>query len=189
MLTAILLLLAASGTIALRFAWDALEPARVRLTLAGWAAIGAALSVLAARDGAWGLAIGALPVMLVAFGFLLREAIASTAPNRAARITESEPTVRLHAADWRDVGRRVAIFVITVPIAGAVSLLVGLALAAAARASGAVEADTITTALLVTPLVWSVFGVVLLLQSRAASMLRPLAAIGAVSGATFWLLG
>ena len=89
--------------------------------------------MLAARDGAWGLAMGTLPVMLVAFGFLAREAIASTAPARAARIAESEPTVHLHAADWRDVGRRIAIFVIAVPIAGAVSLLVGLALAAAVR--------------------------------------------------------
>ncbi len=189
MLTTALLLLAAAGTIALRFAWDAREPTQIRLTLAGWAAIGAALAVLAARDGAWGIAMGALPVMLVAFGFLAREALASTAPARAARIAETEPSVRLHAADWRDVGRRVAIFLIAVPIAGAVSLLVGLALAAAALASGALEADTITTALFVTPLVWSVLGVVLLLRPRAAPMLRPLAAIGAVSGATFWLLG
>ncbi|HCB76465.1 MAG TPA: hypothetical protein DEP91_09880 [Sphingomonas bacterium] len=189
MLTTALLLLAAAGTVALRLAWDAREPAQLRLTLAGWGAIGAALAVLVVRDGAWGLAMGTLPVTLVAFGFLLREAIASTAPTRAARIAETEPSVRLHAADWRDVGRRVAIFLIAVPVAGAVSLLFGLALAAAARASGAVEADTITTALFVTPLVWSVFGVVLLLQPRAAPMLRPLLAIGAVSGATFWLLG
>lgn len=189
MLTTALLFLAAAGTIALRFAWDAREPAQLRLTLAGWTAIGAALAVLAALDGAWGFTMGTLPVMLLAFGFLAREATASTAPTRAARVAASEPTVHLHAADWRDVGRRIAIFVIAVPIAGAVSLLVGLALAAAARASGAVEADTITTALFVTPLIWSVFGVVLLLQSRAARMLRPLAAIGAVSGATFWLLG
>lgn len=189
MLTTALLLLAAAGTIALRFAWDTREPAQLRLTLAGWAAIGAALAVSTARDGAWGFAVAALPVMLVAFGFLTREALASTVPARAVRVSASEPTVHLHAADWRDVGRRVAIFLIAVPLAGSVSLLVGLALAATARASGAGEADTITTALFVTPLVWSVFGVVLLLQSRAAAMLRPLAAIGAVSGATFWLLG
>lgn len=189
MLNAALLLLAAAGTVALRLAWDAREPAQVRLTLAGWAAIGAALAALAARDGAWGLAIGALPVMLVAFGFLAREALASAAPIRAARVVESEPSVHLHTRDWRDVGRRVAIFLIAVPVAGLVSLLAGLALAAGLRASGAAEADLIATALFVTPLIWSILGVVLLLHSRAAAMLRPLAAIGAVSGATFWLLG
>lgn len=189
MLTAILLLLAAVGTAALRLGWGAREPAQVRLTLAGWAAIGTALAVFTAREGAWGFAIGALPVMLVALGFLAREATASTAPARAVRVADSEPSVRLHAADWRDIGRRVAIFLIAVPVAGAVSLLVGLALAAAARAGGAMEADTITTALFVTPLIWSVFGVVLLLRSSATAMLRPLVAIGAASGATFWLLG
>ncbi|WP_245844268.1 hypothetical protein [Sphingomonas spermidinifaciens] len=189
MLTPALLLLAAAGTVVLRLAWDAREPAQVRLTLAGWSAIAVALAALAARDGAWGIALGALPVMLVAFGFLARAALASAAPSRAARVVESEPSVHLHARDWRDVGRRVAIFLIAVPVAGLVSLLAGLAFAAAARAGGAVEADSITLALFVTPLVWSILGVVLLLEARAAAMLRPLVAIGAVSGATFWLLG
>jgi intracellular septation protein A len=189
MLTATLLLLAGAGAVLLRFGWDAREPAQVRLTLGGWAAIVVAIGTLTAIDGAWGFAMGTIPVMLVAFALLAREAIASTAPARAARVVESDPTVHLHARDWRDVGRRVAIFMLAVPVAGLVSLLAGLAFAAAARAGGAVDADSTTLALIVTPLVWSVLGTVLLLEDRARGMLRPLAALGAVSGATFWLLG
>lgn len=189
MLTATLLLVAVVGTVALRWGWDAPERARKRLTLVGWAAIGAALAVLSAHDGAWGLAVGTLPVMLVAFALLAREGLASTAPARAARVAETDPTVHLHARDWRDLGRRVAIFVLSVPVAGLVSLLAGLAFAAAARAGGADESDSIMLALFVTPVVWSVLGVMLLLEDRARAMLRPLAALGAVSGATFWLLG
>jgi TRAP-type uncharacterized transport system fused permease subunit len=45
------------------------------------------------------------------------------------------------------------------------------------------------TALFATPVVWSILGVVLLLEASARTMLRPLLALSAVSGATFWLLG
>jgi hypothetical protein len=188
MLTAILLLLAAAGTVLLRYGWDAREPAQVRLTLAGWAAIGVAAAALTTRDGAWGLAMAALPVMLVAFVLIGREAIVSAAPARPARAAADAPSVRLHAADWRDVGRRAAIFLLAVPVAGLVSLLSGLALAAAARGAGADPSDVTVTALFATPVIWSILGVVLLLEASARTMLRPLLALSAVSGATFWLL-
>lgn len=189
MLTAILLLVAGVGTALLRFGWDAKAPAQVRLTLAGWAAIVASIGALTVTDGAWGAAMGTLPVMLVAFVLVGREALTSTVPARTARISDAPPTVRLHATDWRDVGRRVAIFLLSVPVAGIVSLLAGLAIAAVARASGADASNTIVLALAITPVVWTVLGVVLLLEARVRAMLRPLVAIGAVSGATFWLLG
>ncbi|MEZ0495017.1 hypothetical protein [Sphingomonas sp. IW22] len=189
MLTAALLLVAAIGAVLLRLGWDAREPAQLRLTLAGWAAIGGALAVLTARDGAWGLATGSLPVMLVAFALLGREALASSAPARSARIPDSAPSVRLHAADWRDVGRRVAIFVLTVPVAGAVSLLVGLACAAIARSGGASDVNANVLAMFVTPSLWSVLGITLMLGMRARDMVAPLAVTGLVAAFIFWSFG
>ncbi|WP_325283807.1 hypothetical protein [Sphingomonas sp.] len=183
------MLVAAIGALLLRFGWDAREPAQTRLTLAGWAAIAAALLALTLRDGAWGLAIGTLPVMLVAGCVLMREAWASAAPARPARAADSDPTVRLHAADWRDVGRRLAIFLLVVPVSGLASLVVGLAAAAMVRAAGGLEGDATVLTLFVTPLVWSVLGVALMLGMRARDMLRPLGAVALVSGAVFWSLG
>lgn len=177
------------GVTLLRWAWDAREPARVRLTLFGWALILMVVVALGWRYGAWGLAVASMPVMLGAFLFLTRAAIESRPPARAARATVPDPTVRLHVANWSDVARRVGVFVLSVPVAGIVSVLVGLAVATVARAAGAVESNMLVTMLVVTPVVWSVLGVVLLLSTRLLVMARPLAALGIVSGAVVWALG
>jgi hypothetical protein len=189
MLIALMLLLALIGVVLLRLGWDARERAQVRLTLAGWLAIGAALVVLAIGDGAWGIALASLPVMLGAMLLLARAAMTSRAPARAAREPAPEPTVHFHTQSWPDVARRIGIFVLSVPVAGVVSLLAGMAAAAIGRTLGWVEADSNVLALFVTPLVWSILGVVLLMRAGLVEMIRPLAALGIVSGALVWSLG
>lgn len=175
-----------AGIALVRFGWSRGRRRGAVATVAGWSALAAGLLLLAGLAGAWGISVGAMAAMLGASLFLLRAAWASP-EARERPVREPAPTVRLRPADARDLARRVGIFLIVVPGGFAASAGVSLALQALARAGGWQEANSTTLALLAFPLVWTLLTVVLMLRTRIAAMLKSLAGIGVVAGATLWL--
>lgn len=86
---------------------------RRALALAGWAIAGVVLTALTWRDGAWGLAVGTVAGTVAIAPILLHAAL--TSPARRQRPEREPPTVALPRR-WRDFGRRLAVFVLAVPV-------------------------------------------------------------------------
>lgn len=180
---ALALLVTAAGIALLRWGWHR-SPS---IVASGWAVLVAGLAWLTAMDGAWGLATGSTAAMLAASGILAHGAL--TAPVRTARVkTERIPSVALHNARWSGVARRVAIFLLSAPLAGAAAILVALAILAGLRAGGVIEANSTALALLIWPVAWTIVTLLVLLEERIAAMLRLICGIGGVAGVAFWAL-
>ena len=104
---------------------------------AGWALGIAALLMLAARDGAWGLAIGTVTGIAAALAFVLHAGW--TSPAKTRRAPREAPAILLPRR-WHDLGRRVLVFVLVVPIAFCAAQWLAFAVQAVARRAGAGDA-------------------------------------------------
>lgn len=173
-----------AGIALLRLAWArSWDSAR---TWTGCIALLAGLILLAAADGAWGIAVGFIAAMVTAF-LILARAAATSRPAKERPIREAAPTILLRPEGAKGLARRFAVFLITVPGAGVAAGLVALALQALTRAAGWLEADSTTLGLLALPVAWAALAVLLLLQTRPAAMLKPLLGTGFIAGAALWL--
>jgi len=172
-------LLAIAGAIALvRFGWGGRRGA----ALLGWAVGTLALAVLTMRDGAWGLSVGMVAAMAVAFGFVLHAGW--TSPVRTRRALREAPAISI-PHHRRDIVRRFAVFVLAVPIAFAAAQWLAFGIQAAVRGGAALDADAVTLTLFLQPVIWTAILTVQLTRARAAQMVAaPLAA--AVAGTMLW---
>lgn len=114
--------------------------------------------------GAWGVAMVSLALMLSAFACL---AVAGwTAPPDKARPSQRRAHMLPDEGEPLGLGRRVLTFIMTVPLALIASLALGLAIRVLVAASGGGEANANVATLFLTPLLWSILIVLLLLTAR-----------------------
>lgn len=158
---------------------------------AAWALLLVAVALGLAGNGAWGAAIVSLFAMGTA-ALLLAHA-AATARAGKARASDRKAHILPEAGEPRRIGRRLATFAITVPLALIASLLVALGARALAALAGWADADSNALALLLLPLVWGLLAFLLLmLQSRRAQFawlaLPAAASLGLIWG-LIWIGG
>lgn len=148
----------------------------------GWALGLAALVALTTRDGAWGLAIGTVTGIAAALAFVLHAGW--TSPAKVRRAPREAPAILLPRR-WHDLGRRVLVFVLVVPIAFSAAQWLAFAVQAVARRAGAGDADTMVMTLLLQPILWAVLMAWQMTRAGPARMVAPPAA-AALLGTALW---
>jgi hypothetical protein len=139
----------------------------------------AALALLTARDGAWGLALGTVVGMAAAIGLVLHAGW--TSPRKTARAPRQAPAIAIPRRPG-DIARRLTVFALTVPVAFAAAQWLAFAGQAWARASGAAEADAIVLMLFLQPAAWGVIVTVQMTRATPARMLAAPLAASAMGG-------
>ncbi|WP_394652141.1 hypothetical protein [uncultured Sphingomonas sp.] len=175
------LALAIAGILLVRQGWGA----KRGVALGGWAAVGAAVVLLAAGDGAWGIAVGATVAMLVAFGLLAREGL-RTAPTRTPPQRQPASVTLPHRA--LGVGRRLLVFVLVVPVGVAASYVFAMGAEGAAARLGWHPADRTAIAFVTAPVAWTVLVSVQLIQPGPSRMVLPPAVCAAIGLLLWWPL-
>jgi hypothetical protein len=148
----------------------------------GWALGVAGLVALTARDGAWGLAIGTVAGIAAALACVLYAGW--TSPARAQRAPREAPAILLPRR-WHDLGRRVLVFVLVVPIAFCAAQWLAFAAQGVARRAGVNDADTMVMTLLLQPMLWAVLMAWQMTRAGPARMVAPPAA-AALLGTALW---
>lgn len=173
------ILLALLAIALVRFGWGRDR----RIAGGGWivAAIAAIWAVLA--DGAWGLAVVTLVPVVVALGLLLLAAAAS--PPRASR-TAAEPSVAISGRPDA-LARRLAVFVLVVPVSFAAAQLAALGLAAAITGTRPLSADPVATAFFAQPLLWTALMAWQMTRPAPRDMVAAPLAVAA-TGLALWVL-
>lgn len=173
-------LLCAAGVAMLRASWGRRKPA---LTGLGWGALVLGTIAAAVAGGAWGIATAWLAATLVA-ALLLAHAVATTPAGRVAgtRDTLTTDSWRFDASDF---GRRMAVFLLVVPVGFAAAQLLAFGAQAAARRAGWAEADTMVLMLLGQPIAWTILASIQITRSGPIAMIAP-AALFALAGAILW---
>ena len=170
----------AGAMVLVRIGWGGRRP----LALAGWAIALAALAALTLRDGAWGLAVGTLAAMAVALVLVLWAGWRS--PPRAGRPSREAPAVLLPRR-WQGLVRRLAVFVLSVPVAFAAAQWLAFGVQAAGRRWGLVEADAIVLALFLQPVLWMALMSIQLTRANTLRMI-PAPVAAALAGTALWAL-
>lgn len=172
--------LSAAGVGVLRASWG---KSRRGLTALAWAALAAGTIAAAAVGGAWGIAVAWLVATGTAALLLAYAAVAAPA-GRAA--SGREP---LTTETWRfqasDLGRRLAVFALVVPLGFAAAQLLAFGAQAAARRAGWAEADTIVLMLLLQPIAWTVLAAIQITRHGPLRMIAP-ALVCAIAGTILW---
>lgn len=184
MTIALALVAAASGVLLVRLGWGR-DGGATRVGL-GWALVALGLGVLVWRDGAWGLALGGSVAILAAMVVLSHAAITAPRPRKATPVRDSVTTVALHSESRAALGRRVLVFLITVPGAAAASMLVALAAQTLARAGGWGEANAGVAGLAAFPIAWAIVTTLVMLKDRVTQMAGIVAVVAIPSAALFW---
>ena len=148
----------------------------------GWGLAAAGLVALAARDGAWGVAVGTVTGMAAALAIVLHAGWNS--PAKVQRAPREAPSILLPRR-WHDLARRVLVFVLVVPIAFCAAQWLAFAVQAVARRAGARDADTMVLTLLLQPILWTVLMAWQMTRAGPARMVAPPAA-AAVLGTALW---
>lgn len=176
---AIALLAVAIGVLLIRLGWGGRRGASV----AGWAVAVLALVLLTARDGAWGLAMGTLAGIVAALAALLYSGWHTPAKRlRTAR----EPLSITLPVRPADIGRRLAVFVLVVPVAFLAAQWFAYGAQALARRQGAGETDAIVLTLFLQPLLWAGLMAWQMTRTGPAGMIVAPAG-AAVLGTLFWI--
>jgi len=149
----------------------------------GWALGIAAAARLTARWGMWGLCTAILGGIAAAAVVLAYEALVSPAVFRPvrARITVTTPRWRVEG-----LARRLATFLLVVPIGFAATEMLALGAETAASRAGWVEANSTVLALVTQPLAWAALASMQMITRHPRSMIAP-AALCALAGAILWL--
>ncbi len=155
---------------------------RRSISVAGWALVIAALWVLTAKDGAWGLAMGGVVGMVAALLAVLYAGW--TEPARAGRPPREPPSISLPRRSG-DLARRIAVFVLVVPVAFAAAQWLAFGAQALARRNGSGDTDAVVLTFLLQPLLWSALMTWQMTRSGPAQMIAP-PAIAALLGTLLW---
>lgn len=184
MTTGLALIAAGTGVLLVRLGWGR-ENGGAHIAI-GWASIAGGLVMLIARDGAWGLALGASVATLVALGVLSHAAITAPRPRKSVPLRDGMTTVTLHSESWTGLGRRLLVFLLVVPGAAAASMLVALAVQTLARAGGWGEANAGVAGLATFPVAWAAVTTLVMLKDRVTQMVRIVVIAALPSAALFW---
>lgn len=170
---------AACGVLVVRLGWQG----KRAVALGGWALVLAALSALAGRAGAWGIAVGGLAAMAAAMVMLARSVW--VAPAGTFRPQRS--SARIAPPRWPVArpGRRFAIFLLVVPIGFAAAQLLAFGAQVAARRGGWDDADSLALALLLQPIAWAALASVQMTRAEWGAMIVPALVCGA-AGLAMW---
>ncbi|RZM09971.1 MAG: hypothetical protein EOP68_07585 [Sphingomonas sp.] len=148
----------------------------------GWALAIAALVVLAAGNGAWGLAIGTTTGIVAGLALVLHAGWCS--PVRTVRPAREAPAIHVpHHA--RDILRRIAVFALVVPVAFAAAQGLAFGVQAVARGAGWNDTNTTVLALFLQPVLWTAIMAVQMTRTDAARMVAAPAA-AALAGLLLW---
>ena len=154
---------AVAAVLMLRLGW-ARKHRSLPINAAGWGLFVLAAVFGWAAAGAWGASVAALVGMAAAC--VLLAIAAARAPKGKAVASNRRVKMLPEAGEPRQIGRRVATFLITVPLALLVSIGLSLVVRALADLAGASEADSIVLAFFATPLLWAIILHLLLIQER-----------------------
>ncbi|GAA0676572.1 Ca2+/Na+ antiporter [Sphingomonas insulae] len=149
---------------------------------AGWLLAAAALVMLAARNGAWGIAVGA--VVGIAAALVLVLYAGWTSPAKVSRAGREAPSITLPRR-WHDLRRRVVVFMLVVPIAFCAAQWLAFGAQAIARRAGANDADTMVLTLMLQPILWALLIAWQMTRASPARMVAPPAA-AVVLGTVLW---
>lgn len=175
---AVALVTIALAMLLVRLGWSGARAA----ALAGWGLAGGALLVLAADAGAWGLATGAVVGISVALGLVLQSGW--TAPAKLRRAVRTMPAITVPRRK-RDLARRLAVFVLVVPVAFGAAQCFAFGAQALARGRGAADADSTVLALFLQPLIWA--GLMAWQMTRTGPARMVAAPVGAAAlGTLLW---
>lgn len=172
------LLAIVAGMVLVRLGWAGRRGAAAL----GWALALAALVLLAAGDGAWGLAVGTTTAIVVGLSLVLHAGW--TSPARTVRPPREAPAIHVpHHA--RDILRRLAVFALVVPVAFAAAQGLAFGLQAVARGAGWNDTDTTVLALFLQPVLWVAIMTVQMTRADAARMVAA-PATAALAGLLLW---
>ena len=176
---AIALALLVPAVTLLRVGWSG----DTRLAFTGWTIGMISLLSLAMMDGAWGLSVGLTLAMILALTLVLHAA--ATAPVRAGRGTRiaSAPVA---SADPK-IGRRLLVFTLVVPVSFLAAQWLAFGLNAAMKNGGPLEANSVATAFMLQPLVWTVLMAWQMCQAKPSAMVWPPAAVALLGAVMWWL--
>jgi hypothetical protein len=174
------------GVLLLRRGWG-LSRRSAALNGAAWALLFAGAALGIAGNGAWGAAIVSLFSMGTA-ALLLAWAAAASRPGKA-RASDRKAHMLPAKGEPRQIGRRLLTFLVIVPLAMLVSLLVALAARALAELGGWAEADGNGLTLLLLPLLWGILAFVLLMTQRRRTQFAWLLIPAAASLGLIWIGG
>jgi len=169
------------GIALLRFGWGGAKGAGV----AGWTLVAATLVGGGRHDGAWGVALVALAGMATALAILLWAGWTSPARKRRPVREATSGSGGSLARGWPDLGRRIAVFVLAVPVAFGAALWLAFACQAGARRLGAGEADATALTLMLQPVLWCAIMCWQMTRAGPGRMIAPPAA-AALVGAAIW---
>ncbi|MXO66355.1 hypothetical protein [Altericroceibacterium endophyticum] len=138
------------GPLMLRLGWHR----KSGWIMGGWALLTMAAVLLTFEYGAWGLAIGTCAAIASA-SVLLAVAALRTPAGRLAKGRLPERKAR-RAPDWPDIARRWGVFIITFPLTLLATLFLAVRMEAFAVASGSSEANSMATAVIAAPIIWTI---------------------------------
>jgi hypothetical protein len=150
----------------------------------GWALGVGGLLLLAANDGAWGVAVGAVAGMAVAIALVLHAGWRS--PVKVRRPARTVPSITLPHRP-ADIARHLFVFVLVVPIGFAAAQWLTFGAQALARRAGAGEADALALTLILQPVLWGVLMAWQMTRATAMRMIAPPAS-AAILGTILWSL-
>ena len=154
-----------------------------RLAYAGWAIGATSLFSLAVIEGAWGLAVGLTLAIILALTLVLHAA--ATAPVRVGRDTRIASAPVTSAAP--QIGRRVLVFTLVVPVSFAAAQWMAFGLNAVMKNGGPLEANSVATAFMLQPFVWTVLMAWQMCQANPSAMVWPPAAVALLGTVIWWL--
>lgn len=157
----------------LRLSW-ARKKRSVSLNTLGWGLIALAAVLGWAGAGAWGASVVSLVGIGAACVALAVAAVTSPAA-KAAKASNRRVKMLPESGEPRQIGRRVATFLICVPLALLVSLGLAVVVRAIADLAGASEADSMVLAFFATPFLWAILAHMLLIQRRRSGQWKVLA--------------
>lgn len=163
----------------LRLGWSG----DTRLAYAGWAIGATSLFSLTMLEGAWGLSVGLTLAMILALTLVLHAA--ATSPVRAARGNRiaAAPSA---SADPK-IGRRLLVFTLVVPVSFLAAQWLAFGLNAVMKNGGPLEANSVATAFMLQPLVWTVLMAWQMCQAKPSAMVWPPAAVALLGTVLWWL--
>ena len=177
-MTAAALLIVAVGIALVRLGWGGTRA----LAIIGWLAAATALVVLTGMNGAWGLSLGVVVGMAVALGFVLQAGW--TSPPRDRRAPREAPAISI-PHHRRDLLRRIAVFVLAVPVAFAAAQWLAFGVQAAIRGNAPIDGDAVVLTLFLQPVIWTALLTVQLTRARPAQMIAaPL--VAGIAGTILW---
>ena len=154
--------LGVAGVVALRLAWSRERRSPIENAI-GWTLLLSATVLAAQAEGAWGVSIGALAAMLMAFAFL---AVAGArSPARVARGSSRRAGMLPESGEPRRIGRRFGTFALTIVAGFAVAIGLAMFVITLGGWLGWSAANANALALFSVPITWGLLVFAVLMQA------------------------